>query len=82
MTAQEKRLVIAKVLKKSVLAIFKTHTYSFGQIISTNWSQINLQSRKKLVSWVSWIPRNIYKNVKIEEHSVKMSKNVVAFHVK
>ena len=42
MTAQEKRLVIAKVLKKSVLAIFKTHTYSFGQIISTNWSQINL----------------------------------------
>ena len=42
LTAQEKRLVIAKVLKTSVLAIFKTHIYSFGQSISTNWSQINL----------------------------------------
>ena len=30
LTATEKRLVIAKVLKTSVLAIFKTHTYSFG----------------------------------------------------
>ena len=30
MTATEKRLIIAKVLKTSVLAIFKTHTYSFG----------------------------------------------------
>ena len=30
MTAVEKRLVIAKVLKTSVLAMFRTHTYSFG----------------------------------------------------
>ena len=30
LTATEKRLVIAKVLKTSILAIFKTHTYSFG----------------------------------------------------
>ena len=37
------------------------------------------QSRKKLVSW---IPRNIYKNAEIEEHSVKITKNFVAFHVK
>ena len=39
-------------------------------------------SRKKLVSWVSWIPRNISQNVKIEEHSVKITKNFVAFQVK
>ena len=30
LTAMEKRLVIAKVLKTSTLAMFKTHTYSFG----------------------------------------------------
>ena len=30
LTTMEKRLVIAKVLKTSILAMFKTHTYSFG----------------------------------------------------
>ena len=30
LTDVEKRLVVAKVMKTSVLAIFKTHTYSFG----------------------------------------------------
>ena len=30
LTAMEKRLLIAKVLKTSVLAMFRTHTYSFG----------------------------------------------------
>ena len=30
LTDQEKRLVLDKVMKTSVLAIFKTHTYSFG----------------------------------------------------
>ena len=31
LTKQEKRLVVAKVMKTAVLAIFKTHTYSFNQ---------------------------------------------------
>ena len=30
LTGMEKRLLIAKVLKTSVLAMFRTHTYSFG----------------------------------------------------
>ena len=37
------------------------------------------QSCKKLVSWVSWIPRNISQNVKIEEHSVKITTNLLIF---
>ena len=38
-----------------------------------------IQSCKKLVSWVSWIPRNIFHIIQIEEHSVKITDNFVAF---
>ena len=31
LTEQEKRLVMAKVMRTAVLAIFKTHTYHFGE---------------------------------------------------
>ena len=31
MTKFEKRLVVAKVMKTAILAIFKTHTYSVSQ---------------------------------------------------
>ena len=88
MAANAKSVLYSRVFQKLIyLSKYKCKSggNGYGQYEISGGRHFHLgpvQGRKKLVSWVSWIPRNISQNVKIEEHSVKIKKNFVAFYVK